>query len=173
MSEGGAPVPVPPAGGASPQAGGLPRARPRPLVEADLDAVMAIEAGAYPFPWSRGNMTDSLRAGHRALGWFGPDEALLSYCIAMAGVDEWHLLNLTVAPALQGRGLGRHMLAELADHVRADGAGRLWLEVRESNHRARALYARCGFAVVGVRRGYYPAGRSAREDAVVMGLAWR
>jgi ribosomal-protein-alanine N-acetyltransferase len=148
-------------------------AAPRPLTEADLDAVMAIEAGAYAFPWSRGNVADSLKAGHRAIGWYAADGSLLGYCIAMAGVDEWHLLNLTVAPALQGRGLGRRMLADLADHARGGGAERLWLEVRESNHRARQLYERCGFAVLGLRRRYYPAGRSAREDAVVMGLAWR
>ena len=46
----------------------------------------------------------------------------------------------------------------------------LWLEVRESNERARAVYERYGFVEVGRRRGYYPAPRFAREDAIVMSL---
>jgi ribosomal-protein-alanine N-acetyltransferase len=48
--------------------------------------------------------------------------------------------------------------------------GSLWLEVRASNTRARALYRRRGFAEVGVRKAYYPA-PVRREDAVVMSLA--
>ncbi len=46
----------------------------------------------------------------------------------------------------------------------------LWLEVRASNVRARLLYRQRGMAEVGLRRGYYPAPRGAREDAVVMRL---
>ena len=46
----------------------------------------------------------------------------------------------------------------------------LWLEVRASNARARQVYARRGFAEVGLRRGYYPAGKAQREDAIVMSL---
>jgi ribosomal-protein-alanine N-acetyltransferase len=49
----------------------------------------------------------------------------------------------------------------------------LWLEVRASNERARRLYARRGFAEVGLRRGYYPAAQGRREDAVVMSLEVR
>ena len=92
----------------------------------------------------------------------------------MHGVDELHLLNITVTPAAQGQGLGRFMLSELCVLSRAQGAQQIWLEVRESNLRARDIYARYGFAHIGVRRGYYPASTdthaSGREDAVVMSL---
>ena len=77
---------------------------------------------------------------------------------------------VTVAPEWQGRGHGSALLDVVADHGRDRGLATLWLEVRQSNHRARALYARRGFAEVGVRRGYYPAA-GGREDAVVMRLA--
>jgi ribosomal-protein-alanine N-acetyltransferase len=81
-----------------------------------------------------------------------------------------HLLNLTVAPAVQGRGLGRRLLDALVARCRRERRGALWLEVRESNQRARRIYQRYGFEAVGLRRGYYPAaGR--REDALVMRLA--
>jgi ribosomal-protein-alanine N-acetyltransferase len=135
--------------------------RRRPMALADLDAVMAIEARAYSHPWSRGNFVDSLVAGYLAEVLECTQDGLRAYLVAMEGADELHLLNLTVHPESQGQGLGR-----------ARGLGTLWLEVRESNHRARALYRQGGFAEVGRRRGYYPAAVR-REDAVVMSLPLR
>ena len=140
----------------------------RPMVTRDLDTVLAIEAGAYAFPWSRGNFIDSLAAGYHAQVLAGADAGLVGYFVAMPGVDEMHLLNITVAPAWQGQGLARTMLDALDAHCRARRLAMLWLEVRESNHRARALYARRGFSEVGLRRGYYPAAFAKREDAIVM-----
>lgn len=140
-----------------------------PMTAARLDAVVAIEQAVYAFPWSRGNFVDSLAAGYLAEVLVDATGELIGYYVAMAGVDEMHLLNVTVRPALQGRGHGRAMLDVLVDEGRARGARSLWLEVRESNEHARALYRRYGFAEVGTRRAYYPAPLG-REDAVVMSL---
>lgn len=142
----------------------------RPMRAVDLDAVMPIEASAYSHPWTRGNFIDSLAAGYRALLHCGGQGHVLGYYVALPGFEETHLLNLTVAPAHQGQGLGSAMLAELADWARARGDAALWLEVRPSNGRARALYLRTGFVEVGLRRQYYPADQGQREDAVVMRL---
>ncbi|MBL8323412.1 MAG: ribosomal protein S18-alanine N-acetyltransferase [Rubrivivax sp.] len=141
----------------------------RAMAVADLDAVMALEVGAYSHPWSRGNFVDSLAAGHLAQTWWCSG-ALVSYFVAMPGVDELHLLNLTVAPAWQGRGQGAALLSEVLRQARSRQLPAVWLEVRASNERARSLYARRGFEQVGLRRGYYPA-HGGREDAVVMRLA--
>lgn len=135
----------------------------------DLDEVGRIEALAYGFPWSRGNFIDSLAAGYLAEVLACPRDGLLGYFVAMPGVDELHLLNITVAPAAQGRGHGQILLDAVQAQGRRLGLGTLWLEVRDGNHRARALYLRRGFAEVGLRRGYYPAA-GGREDAVVMRL---
>lgn len=136
---------------------------------ADLDAVLALEQTVYPFAWSRGNLVDSLAAGHVAMALWSGDGMLAAYCIALQGVDEMHLLNLTVAPALQGRGLGRSLLDRLVEQCRRERRTLLWLEVRASNQRAREVYRRYGFEEVGRRSGYYPA-VGVREDAVVMRL---
>ncbi|WP_293998981.1 ribosomal protein S18-alanine N-acetyltransferase [Sphaerotilus sp.] len=141
-----------------------------PMAVQLLDAVLAIEVRAYPFPWSRANFVDSIAAGHLTHCLVAPDGELLAYQVAMAGFEEWHLLNVTVAPAHQGRGLATQLLHRLIDHARGTGAECLWLEVRPSNARARRLYAHLGFAQVGVRRGYYPDGRGQREDALVLRL---
>ena len=141
-----------------------------PMTMAFVDAVMAVEAVVYEFPWSRGNFIDSLAAGHAAWTLHGESGQLLGYVVAMAGVDEMHLLNLTVAPEAQSCGHARFLLRELALLCRRQGARKLWLEVRESNARARNMYLRLGFAHVGARKGYYPAARGQREDAAVMSL---
>ncbi len=142
----------------------------RPMDATHLDAVMVIETAAYAFPWSRGNFVDSLAAGHAAWALLGSTGGLLGYFVAMSGVDEVHLLNITVAPALQGRGHARRMLDTLVGQCRAQRAGALWLEVRETNAHARAIYRHLGFEMVGVRKRYYPAAFGRREDAVVMSL---
>jgi ribosomal-protein-alanine N-acetyltransferase len=145
-----------------------------PMTLKQLDAVLAIELLVYPFPWTRGNFIDSLAASYPSQVLYGPQGELLGYFIAMEGVDELHLLNITVAPGVQGRGHARFMLDELCALARAKQARQIWLEVRESNLRARAVYERYGFSHIGLRRGYYPAARnthaSGREDAVVMSL---
>lgn len=141
-----------------------------PMTVGALDAVLAIERAAYEFPWTRGNFIDALAAGYWAQLLYDERGTLLGYLVAMPGVDEMHLLNLTVAPAFQGSGHGGWMLDALVVRCRALGARQLWLEVRRSNTRAHALYHRYGFRDIGIRRGYYPAALQRREDAFVMSL---
>lgn len=141
-----------------------------PMGVGQLDAVMAIETAAYEFPWTRGNFVDSLAAGYAARLLYDERGALLGYFIAMSGVEEMHLLNITTAPAHQHRGHARFMLDALAELCRQRGARRLWLEVRRSNPRAQSIYRQRGFVQVGVRKGYYPAPGGQREDALVMSL---
>jgi ribosomal-protein-alanine N-acetyltransferase len=145
-----------------------------PMTTLQVDVVTEIERIVYPFPWTKGNFIDSLASAYPAQVLYGRSGEMLGYFVAMNGVDEMHLLNITVAPQVQGRGHGRFMLDELCVLCRERGAKQLWLEVRESNERGRAIYERYGFKRVGVRRAYYPADRSThasgREDAVVMSL---
>ncbi|MGV3570320.1 MAG: ribosomal protein S18-alanine N-acetyltransferase [Ramlibacter sp.] len=137
-----------------------------PMTEARLDEVLAIECSAYAHPWTRGNFADSLRSGYQGQLLCGGD-TILGYFVAMKGVDEVHLLNITVAPACQGQGWGRVMLDALALWSRSQGAQWLWLEVRTSNRRAQEVYLRYGYRRVGERKNYYPA-VNGREDAIVM-----
>lgn len=140
-----------------------------PLTPERLNDVMAIEREAYEHPWTRGNFLDSLHSGYQAQV-LSAASAVLGYFVAMKGVDEVHLLNLTVAPRQQGEGWGRVMLDALALWARGQGAQWLWLEVRVSNTRAQRIYERHGYRRVGERKSYYPAAHGRREDAVVMSL---
>jgi [ribosomal protein S18]-alanine N-acetyltransferase len=143
-----------------------------PIAQQDVDAILAVEQAAYPFPWSRANFIDSLAVGHVCRMLCDPRGAVLGYFILAQGVDEMHLLNLTVAPAAQGHGHGRFLLECLVPLCRQHAARTLWLEVRQGNQRAQRIYERFGFVAVGVRKGYYPAALGRREDAIQMRLTF-
>jgi ribosomal-protein-alanine N-acetyltransferase len=100
----------------------------------------------------------------------GERRDLIAYSIVMIAIDDAHLLNLSVARAYQRSGHGWRMLEWMAQRAREYGARSMLLEVRPSNVDALRLYARYGFARIGVRRGYYPA-HGGREDAIVMRIA--
>lgn len=134
-----------------------------------LNAVLAVELRAYAHPWSRGNFVDALASGHQAQLLMA-DDVLLGYFIAMKGVDEVHLLNITIAPDHQGQGWAWVCLDALALWARGQAAQWLWLEVRTSNVRAIKVYAAHGYKRVGLRKNYYPAAGGQREDAIVMSL---
>jgi ribosomal-protein-alanine N-acetyltransferase len=98
------------------------------------------------------------------------EDSLLGYFVAMPGVQEVHLLNITVDPDYQRQGWGVMMLDALSIWARGQDAKWLWLEVRASNQRAIHVYERYGFKRVGERKNYYPLQVGQREHAVVMSL---
>lgn len=140
----------------------------RAMDEADVEAVAALEARSHFSPWTAGQFNDGLRAGYFCPCLFRPDGTLLAYLVGMAGFEEWHLLNVTVASECRGQGLARLLLGELDAQALRTQAAQLWLEVRPGNTRAWRLYERLGWVKVGVRRAYYAAEAGGREDAWVM-----
>lgn len=142
--------------------------RLEPMRADHLPRVLAVEQSAYSHPWTRGNFLDSIRVGYHCQCLLAGD-GLIGYFVAMKGVDEAHLLNITVAPAFWRQAWGSLMLQALAGWARGQRLQWLWLEVRLSNSGAQALYARHGFRRVGRRKAYYPA-INGREDAIVMSL---
>ena len=139
------------------------------MQDSDLDAVMAIEGAIYSHPWTRGNFSDSLRAGYQCWTWRIGDE-LSGYFVLLVAAGEGHLLNLSVASSRQRAGHGSALLKEAMGLARSRGALNIFLEVRPSNLAAKALYGRFGFSEVAVRPDYYPAD-AGREDALVLSLA--
>ena len=145
--------------------------RIRKMRRADIAVVYEIESDAYEFGWTQGIFRDCLNAGHEC--WvLELDREIAAYAVIASQVDEAHLLNLCVAPAWQGTGLGKRLLRRMIDVARWHAAERLLLEVRPSNPVAMHIYRRHGFEEVGRRPRYYPA-RHGREDAVVMALRLR
>lgn len=142
-------------------------ARFEALTTDDLDAVIAVEQSVYGHPWTVGNFKDALASGYAAQRLLA-GTTLIGYFVAMKVLDEVHLLNITVSLAHRSQGWAKLMLDALALWARGQGCAWLWLEVRESNHRAIHVYRSHGFKQVGVRKDYYPVGRGQREAALVM-----
>lgn len=141
-----------------------------PMTAADVDEVWALERSVFPYPWSRANFADSVQSGYD--GWTVRDAGgeLAGYYLLMYALDEAHLLDVAVAASRQKQGLGRRLLDRITARARGHGMRSILLEVRPSNVRALAVYQRYGYVQIGRRKGYYPAGAGAREDAIVMRL---
>ncbi len=95
------------------------------------------------------------------------DGRVAGYAGVDLGGEVADVMTMAVAPAAQGRGLGRRLLDELVTRAEADHAAYLMLEVREDNGPARKLYETRGFELLTVRRRYYQPGD---VDAHVMRL---
>ena len=138
----------------------------RPMTDADLDAVLDIERTAFSHPWSPGIFRDALKS-YECWVMLEADRQVGHGVIDLI-LDEAHLLNITVAPDCQGRGLGLALLNHLMTCSRERGGKECFLEVRASNASAYRLYERYGFNEIGRRRNYYPAAGGGSEDALVM-----
>ena len=142
------------------------------MSEADLPTIFDIEERAYEHGWTEGILKDCLRVGY--LCWtVEMDGKIIGYGIisVASAIDEAHLLNLAIDPEFQHRGLGRKVLCFLIDVIQKQGIKTIFLEVRDSNRAAIALYLDEGFNQIGVRNDYYPTDNG-REDAIIMALSF-
>jgi [ribosomal protein S18]-alanine N-acetyltransferase len=138
-----------------------------PLDHGDLEHVLVIERAQFDDPWSLQTLRDELDDASRRYTKATLEGAIVGY-LGMMVVDsesEAHVNTLATAAGLEGRGIATALLVEGLRAVVTMGVRDVTLEVASRNHRAQRLYARFGFAPVGVRRGYYP--RSG-DDALVM-----
>jgi ribosomal-protein-alanine N-acetyltransferase len=151
-----------------------------PMTSSDFDAVLAIESVSHLHPWTQGNFSDSLAAGHWAYcvrpqiedvikGSYLDPAILWAYCILFPAVDELHLLNLTVSPKLRRLGIGAKMMNAIEGVAAQQNMPRIILEVRPSNLSALKLYQNLEYEQIGLRKNYYPvdAASGLREDAWV------
>jgi ribosomal-protein-alanine N-acetyltransferase len=90
---------------------------------------------------------------------------VMAFIVGRAVSDEWEIENIAVAGNARRHGLGSHLLGEFLHHIRGNGASQAFLEVRESNVAARALYEKWAFIEAGRRKMYY---QDPPEDAVLL-----
>ena len=134
----------------------------------DISAVRAIEQEVFADPWSTQDFRDCVSSdAHFLVVEAGGSGAIVGYVVALEAADEGEILNLAVAPAGRRHGLGRALVQRILEALTARGVRQVYLEVRESNAPARALYAAHGFKEVGRRKQYY---RRPVEDAIVLRL---
>ena len=128
---------------------------------ADTASLAALHAACFDEAWDAACLRTML-ATPGAFAFHHPDGFVLS---RVAG-GEAEILTLAVAPRARGKGLGRALLCEAIAKAEQMNADAMFLEVGSDNPAALALYARLGFAHVGIRKGYYRGG-----DALVLRLS--
>jgi ribosomal-protein-alanine N-acetyltransferase len=126
--------------------------------------VRAIEQVVFADPWSTQDFRDCVSSDALFLV-AETDGAVGGYVIALDAADEGEILNLAVAPSGRRHGLGRALVEAMLRLLAERDVHQVYLEVRESNAPARALYAAEGFREVGRRKQYY---RRPVEDAIVL-----
>ena len=135
----------------------------------DLAVIMAVEVRAHEYPWSEKVMQRYLLKPGSV--WILEEGSThLGHAVISLVVGEAELLMMTIAPEHQRRGHGRTLLEGVLEQLRCRSAECMFLEVRESNVPAIALYESLGFGENGRRRDYYPASRGGREDALLYSL---
>jgi ribosomal-protein-alanine N-acetyltransferase len=158
-------------GGSARQASPAVTAGPavRAAREGDLPAIVTIELECFTSdPWPRESFESFIgRSGVTFIVAEDPARpgTVAGYGVLLQAADEAEVLNLAVSGTSRGRGVGTALLRSLLDSAEQAGVRQVYLEVRESNVAARALYAAHGFAEAGRRRAYY---QRPVEDALIL-----
>ena len=143
----------------------------RPASEADIPDVVRIEQASFADPWSADSFVTSI--GSERMRFLVADEVardtggpiMAGYVIALVMATDAEIADIAVAPKARERGVGGLLLDVMMLDLRKMGVESLYLEVRESNASARALYESRSFIQVGRRKGYY---RLPAEDALIL-----
>ena len=133
----------------------------------DLPEVMEIERENFSVPWSEQSFCDMMTSDHALFLVAESEGANLGYAGAVYAGDQADVTNIAVSDRNKRQGIGRMLLKELIAAIRERGVHEVFLEVRESNEPAIALYRSVGFVPVGTRKKYYV---DPCEDAILMRL---
>ena len=82
-------------------------------------------------------------------------------------IDECQIINFATKNKFKRQGVGKSVMSALIEYGKSKGVCKVFLEVRESNAPAIALYESYGFVPVGVSKNHFT---SPRENAILMNL---
>lgn len=132
---------------------------------ADVAVVAQIEQKVQSHPWTFAQFQQSVDAySSTVIEYQG---VVVGFCILQPVVDEANLLLMAIDPAMQGQGFGFQLLDQSLQLLKNDPV-QIFLEVRESNTPAIALYEKSGFHQIDLRRNYYPKADGSKEHAIIM-----
>lgn len=135
------------------------------MIRRDMPEVLYIEQNSFEFPWSEDDFIRCLRQ-RNCIGMVAEqDERVVGFMIYELHKARLHVLNFAVAPQYRRLGVGKQMLAKLANKLSNQRRSRILLEVRETNLAAQLFFRKSGFRAVSVLRDYY---EDTTEDAYLM-----
>lgn len=137
----------------------------REMMPEDMDRVFEIEQTCFSHPWS----LRSVKSGQNSSidTWLVLEEEgdIRGYCVFRVIGGEGELLRIAILPEFRGRGLSKKLMDQMVEYSRKKNVHTIYLEVRESNIKARNLYKSYGFSEESIRKNYY---RHPCENAVIM-----
>lgn len=137
----------------------------RLMQQADVNAVVQIEKLVQSHPWTLNQFQDAVNGYQSTV--IEQSGQVVGFCILQPVLDEANLLLMAIHPNQQGKGLGYRLLDESIALLKNQPV-QIFLEVRESNQAAIALYEKSGFHQIDLRKNYYPSPNGGREHAIIM-----
>lgn len=137
----------------------------RCMQQADVQAVLKIEQLVQSHPWTAKQFEESLESYQCTV--LEIDRKVVGFCILQPVLDEANLLLMAIHPQQQGQGFGFQLLQDSLERLKNNPI-QVFLEVRESNLAAIALYEKADFHQIDVRKNYYPKPDGMREHAIIM-----
>ena len=134
----------------------------------DVENVVTIERSSSSFPWTTEVFRACIQVGYHCAV-LEVEHEVVGYAVMSVEAGAAHILNLCIAPAHRGQGLGRAALDYVVATARARAVERILLEVRPTNGIAQRLYRSAGFTPMDRRKHYYQAD-DGDEDAIVLVL---
>ena len=141
----------------------------RAAEQMDIDAIVRVENACFSTPWSIDAIKHEICENKLADFMIACDEEnnIIGYIGIWTLLDECQINKIAVIPEKRKNGIGKAILNHVLEFTRDIGVKNWYLEVRESNKAAQALYRSAGFSSVGTRKNYYI---NPVEDAVLMSL---
>lgn len=132
--------------------------------EKDLDFIVDLDEQTFSMPWGRESFQSSLKMDYNFCLILEDDGEKKGFLLISAVAGEGELIKISVVPNVQGKGYGKALLEKGLLIWKKQNVEIAFLEVRISNERAKRLYEKMGFSMVGVRKNYYHA---PVEDAAI------
>lgn len=137
----------------------------RLMQNSDVSAVTQIEKLVQSHPWTHSQFEESISSYVSTV--IEQNNEVVGFCILQPVLDEANLLLMAIHPSQQGKGLGYQLLDHSIALLKNDPV-QIFLEVRESNTAAIALYEKSEFHQIDLRKNYYPKPEGGREHAIIM-----
>jgi len=140
----------------------------RKMTLADVEQVSAIDQVSFSLPWPKSSFHFELTDNPASRCWVAEmDGRVAAMLVAWLIVDEIHIATIATHPDFRKQGIGKKLLSHVLQAAKAEGALTSFLEVREGNDAAIAMYEKFGYVESGRREGYY---MDNGEDAILMTL---
>ena len=140
----------------------------RKMTLEDIPAVIDLDQKSFSLPWPERSFRFELTDNPASRCWVAElDGRVVAMIVVWLMVDEAHVATLATHPDYRRRGIAKRLLSHALRRLVEEGARSSFLEVRESNLAAQAMYHKFGYEETGRRLRYY---RDNDEDAILMNL---